>query len=62
MKDNVIKVDFLKNKKRKLKKTNLLILIKNFFKTVFSSTNDTYSKQTNNEPDKKIINYSKYIS
>lgn len=63
MKDNVIKVDFLKNKskKRKFKKFDLLTLIKDFFRDLFSSASDTNLEQDIN-PDKKIINYSKYIS
>ncbi|WP_446898240.1 hypothetical protein ACSVC9_15175 [Clostridium sp. LBM24168] len=60
MKDNVIKVNFVKYKNRKTKKFNIFTLIKTLFTSKFSSTDKNTLNNTDN--DKKIINYSKYIS
>lgn len=60
MKDNVIKVDFVKYKKRRIKNFNIFTFIKNLFIDGFSSANRNVSNNIDN--DKKIIHYSKYIS
>lgn len=60
MKDNVIKVDFVKYKNRRIKKFNIFTLIKDLFTREFGSTNKNITNNIDN--DKKVINYSKYIS
>ncbi|MBA5851416.1 hypothetical protein H2684_08870 [Clostridium sp. cel8] len=57
MKDNVIRVNFKRYKKRRFKKLNIISLIKDFLTNMLSSTNKTTIKD-----NKKIIHYSKYIS
>lgn len=60
MKDNVIKVNFIKYKNKRVKKFNIFTLIRHLFAGGFSSTNKNVSTKVDN--DKKIIHYSEYIS
>lgn len=61
MKDNVIKVNFSKIKKKKHEKFNIITFLKNLPKNIFSSAKENSSNKTISN-DKKVINYSKYIS
>ena len=60
MKDNVIKIDFSKSRKKKHGKFNLVTFLKNLFNNIFSPTRENSSNKSIS--NKKVINYSKYIS